>query len=70
MLAERVALFSWRLNRVTRYETETIALSQEKLEDNLADSRRFDSYGGGPTKSSACDQVVSQAARRQATLWS
>ena len=43
VLAERVALFSWRLNRVTRYETETIALSQEKLEDGLADSRRFDS---------------------------
>ena len=27
VLAERVAILSWRLNRVTRYETETIALS-------------------------------------------
>jgi hypothetical protein len=26
VLAERVALLSWRLNRVTRYETETISL--------------------------------------------
>ncbi len=26
VLAERVALFSWRLNRVARYETESIAL--------------------------------------------
>lgn len=41
VLAERVALFSWRLNRVTRYETETIALSQEKAEDDLADKRRY-----------------------------
>src|SRR5918992_5534448 len=35
VLAERVALLSWRLHRVIRYETETIALSQEKLEDDL-----------------------------------
>lgn len=41
VLAERVALLSWRLHRVTRYETETIALSQERLEDDLADRRRF-----------------------------
>src|SRR5215211_8494737 len=37
VLAERVALLSWRLHRVTRYETETISLSQQKLEDDLAD---------------------------------
>src|SRR5215212_11242698 len=30
VLAERVALLSWRLHRVTRYETESIALFQEK----------------------------------------
>ncbi len=41
VLAERVALLSWRLNRVTRYETESIALFQEKAEDDLADRRRF-----------------------------
>jgi hypothetical protein len=43
VLAERVALLSWRLNRVTRYETESIARFQEKAEDDLADRRRFDS---------------------------
>ena len=48
VLAERVALLSWRLNRVIRYETETIALSQEKKEDDLADKRRFTSYLLGP----------------------
>ena len=35
VLAERVALLTWRLHRVTRYERETIALSQEKVEDDL-----------------------------------
>jgi hypothetical protein len=39
VLAEWVALLLWRLNRVTRYETESIALFQEKAEDDLADSR-------------------------------
>jgi hypothetical protein len=43
VLAERVALLSWRLHRVIRYETESIALFQEKAEDDLADRRRFDS---------------------------
>ncbi|MGF1470297.1 MAG: hypothetical protein ACFB50_00970 [Rubrobacteraceae bacterium] len=40
-LAERVALLSWRLHRVTRYETEAIATSQEKIEDDVAQHRRF-----------------------------
>jgi hypothetical protein len=43
VLAERVALLSWRLHRVTRYETESIALLQERAEDDLADRRRFSS---------------------------
>src|SRR5215213_9816239 len=46
VLAERVALLSWRLHRVTRYETESIALYQERVEDDLAKERRFES---GPT---------------------
>src|SRR5918997_487110 len=49
VLAERVALLSWRLNRVTRFETVTIALSQEKIEDDLAEKRRFGSYLLGPS---------------------
>jgi hypothetical protein len=42
MLAERVALLSWRLHRVIRYETESIALYQERVEDDLARERRFE----------------------------
>jgi hypothetical protein len=41
VLAERVALLSWRLHCVTRYETETIAASQERMEEDLAQKRRF-----------------------------
>lgn len=47
-LAERVALLSWRLQRVTRYETETVALSQEKVVEDLRDRRRFESGARGP----------------------
>jgi hypothetical protein len=43
VLAERVALLNWRLHRVTRYETESIALFQEKVEDDLARQRRIES---------------------------
>jgi hypothetical protein len=43
VLAERAALLSWRLNRVIRYETESIALYQERVEDDLARQRRFES---------------------------
>src|SRR5215207_9208760 len=39
VLAERVALLSWRLHRVTRYETESIALYQEKAQEDLARQR-------------------------------
>lgn len=46
-LAERVALLSWRLHRVTRYETETIARSQESVVEDLRDRRRFDSHAHG-----------------------
>src|SRR5215211_4368464 len=42
VLAERVALLSWRLHRVIRYETESIALYQERVEDDLARERRFE----------------------------
>ncbi len=48
MLAERVALLSWRLHRITRYETETIALSQERVEDDLTRERRFESGSNHP----------------------
>ncbi len=48
-LAERVALLSWRLHRVTRYETAAISLSQEKIEENLHDRNRLlRSFRDGP----------------------
>ena len=47
VLAERVALLSWRLHRVTRYETQSIALYQERAEDDLARARRFGDHGLG-----------------------
>jgi len=40
-LAERIALLSWRLHRVTRYETEAIAISQESIEDDIHERDRF-----------------------------
>ena len=40
-LAERVALMHWRLCRVVRYETEAVKLSQERVEGDIAESRRL-----------------------------
>lgn len=40
-LAERVALLSWRLHRVTRYETQSISLSQEKIEEEIHEKENF-----------------------------
>jgi vacuolar-type H+-ATPase subunit H len=65
VLAERVALLSWRLNRVTRYETETITLSQEKMEDDLADRRRFGTYVLGPTHPEDVRSALQDALRAQ-----
>jgi hypothetical protein len=39
VLAERAALLCWRLHRVIRYETESIALYQEKAQEDLAEQR-------------------------------
>jgi hypothetical protein len=40
-LAERVALLTWRLRRVTRYEAEAIAISQEQVEDDFHSRESF-----------------------------
>lgn len=40
VLAGRVALLLWRLERVARYERATIAVAQETVEDDLAEARR------------------------------
>src|SRR5215212_8407402 len=65
MLAERVALLSWRLHRITRYETETIALSQERVEDDLARERRF---GSGSSHPEAVRSDVKSAEQEQRLL--
>ena len=66
VLAERVALLSWRLNRVTRFETLTIDLSQEKMEDDLADKRRFgSSYVLGPSHPEDVRGALQDALRAQ-----
>ncbi len=41
ILAQRVALLSWRLHRVTRYETQAIAISQEKVEGDIHQRELF-----------------------------
>ena len=65
ILAERVALLSWRLNRVIRFETVTIALSQEKMEDDLAEKRRFGSYLLGPSHPEDVRVALQDALRAQ-----
>jgi hypothetical protein len=60
-LAERVALISWRLHRVTRYETETIALSQEAVEEDVEDRRRFALAFGKGSINTHPEDVRSQA---------
>jgi hypothetical protein len=65
VLAERVALLSWRLNRVTRFETATITLSQEKMEDDLAEKRRFGSYLLGPAHPEDVRGALQDALRAQ-----
>lgn len=48
-LTERIALLSWRLHRVTRFETEAISLSQEKIDEDIHQRNRLlRSFRGGP----------------------
>lgn len=48
VLAERVALLSWRLHRVTRYETETISIAQEAIENDIHERRQLmNAFRGG-----------------------
>ena len=39
-LAERIALFLWRLDRIARHEREVVANRQESLAEEIAESRR------------------------------
>jgi hypothetical protein len=40
-LAERVALLTWRLRRVTRYEAQSIAILQEQVEEDFHSRENF-----------------------------
>jgi hypothetical protein len=68
VLAERVALLSWRLHRMTRYERETIALSQERVEEDLARRRRFDSDDLGDKRPPANVREAYEYARNRQRL--
>jgi hypothetical protein len=68
VLAERVALLSWRLHRVTRFETESIALYQEKIEEDLARERRFGSHVLGADHPEEVRWKLKDAQRTHRTL--
>src|ERR671921_245563 len=68
VLAERVALLSWRLNRVTRFETESIALYQERIEEDLARERRFGSHVLGAEHPEEVRWKLKDAQRTHRTL--
>jgi hypothetical protein len=62
-LAERVAILSWRLRRVTRYEAQAIAISQEKIEDDYHSlaSLRASVTGEGIAATTHPNDIRSQA---------
>jgi hypothetical protein len=68
VLAERVALLSWRLHRVIRYETEAVALYQEQIEDDLARERRFSSHVLGADHPEEVRWKLKDAQRTHRTL--
>jgi hypothetical protein len=39
-LTDRIALYLWRLGRVARYERDVVAIGQESLTEEIAESRR------------------------------
>jgi hypothetical protein len=48
VLAERIALILWRMNRVARFEREITAVGQERVVDDLVEKRRLDYRSSGP----------------------
>src|SRR5919107_907581 len=68
VLAERVALLSWRLHRVIRYETESIALYQEQIEEDLARQRRFGTHVLGADHPEEVRWKLKDAQRTHRTL--
>ena len=60
-LAERVALLSWRLHRVTRYETQSIAVSQEQVEEDVHRMARLLSLHENPYASTHPEDIRFEA---------
>jgi hypothetical protein len=60
-LAERVALLSWRLHRVTRYETQSIAVSQEQVEEDIHRMARLLSLRENPYASTHPEDIRFEA---------
>jgi len=60
-LAERVALLSWRLHRVTRYETESITVSQEQVEEDIHRIARLLSLHENPYASTHPEDIRFEA---------
>jgi hypothetical protein len=56
-LAERIALNSWRLHRVTRYETQSIAVSQEQVEEDIHTMARLLSLHENPYASTHPEDI-------------
>lgn len=67
-LAERIALLSWRLHRVARYETETLAVSMGKVEDDLRERRRSDFSARGPVHPEDVLEAPKEARRTERLL--
>ena len=57
-LVERIALLLWRLQRVARYETETIVLAQERAEEDLVWERTLETKGVWGANFKRLDVVV------------
>jgi hypothetical protein len=67
-LAERVALLSWRLHRVTPYETESIAISQGEVEGDIHRRARFlRSPQDNPYESTHPEDIRTEAKYRRQT---
>ena len=63
ILAERVALILWRMDRVARYEREVTAIGQERVADDLAEKRRLDLRSDHPNHPDAVRDTYRDARR-------
>jgi hypothetical protein len=67
VLAERVALQLWRLQRVARYEASAITTAQESVEEDVARERRFRRLGGASPEA-RLERATEERERRRDTM--